>query len=66
MRPILWLRFIRQFEESSINKEMEFNDQFMNDLLKFLKTKGVNGLLGQKSGNIIILFSESMIIEKSI
>ena len=63
--PYFMVAIHRQFEESSINKEMEFNDQFMNDLLKFFKTKGVNGLLGQKSGNIIILFSESMIIEKS-
>ena len=59
--PYFMVAIHRQFEESSINKEMEFNDQFMNDLLKFLKTKGVNALLGQKSGNIIILFSESMI-----
>ena len=63
--PYFMVAIHRQFEESSINKEMEFNDQFMNDLLKFFKTKGVNALLGQKSGNIIILFSESMIIEKS-
>ena len=59
--PYFMVAIHRQFEESSINKEMEFNDQFMNDLLKFFKTKGVNALLGQKSGNIIILFSESMI-----
>ena len=53
--PYFMVAIHRQFEESSINKEIEFNDQFMNDLLKFYKTKGVNGLLGQKSGNIIIL-----------
>ena len=64
--PYFMVAIHRQFEESSINKEMEFNDQFMNDLLKFLKTKGVNGLLGQKSGNIIILFSESMIMKSHL
>jgi len=61
--PYFMVAIHRQFEESSINKEIEFNDQFMNDLLKFFKTKGVKALLGQKSGNIIILFSESMIMK---
>lgn len=56
--PYFIVSINRKFEERSIKEEIEFNDQFTNDLLHFFKIKSVNGILGQKSGHVIILLTE--------
>ncbi|WP_071394117.1 XylR N-terminal domain-containing protein [Bacillus tuaregi] len=49
----------RRFEKTSLQEEIEFNDEFMNDLFKYFQKKKVKALLGKKDGNVIILFSGS-------
>ena len=56
----------RKFEEPSMKEEIEFNDQFMNELFKFFQRLQVQGLLGQKSGNVIILISESSLLKSQL
>ncbi len=56
----------RRFEEPSMKEEIEFNDQFMNEIYKFLQRLQVQGLLGQKSGNVIILISESSLLKNHL
>ena len=46
--------------------EIEFNDQFMNELFKFFQRLQIQGLLGQKSGNVIILISESTLLKRHL
>ena len=49
-----------------MEEEIEFNDQFMNDLFKFLQSKNVKGLLGKRSGDVIILFSDSSLEKRHL
>ncbi len=62
--PYFMAALHRPLVETSAEEEIEFNDQFMNDLNKFFQSIGVKGLIGQKSGTIICLFSESAILNR--
>ncbi|MBB6445256.1 XylR N-terminal domain-containing protein [Bacillus benzoevorans] len=66
IKPYFMVAIHRRFEKKSFNEEIEFNDQFMNDLLGLLKNIQVNALLGQKSENVIALFSEDALIKRNI
>jgi sugar diacid utilization regulator len=45
--------------ESSMKEKIEFTDQLMNDLFKYLEMKQVKGIIGKESDDVIILVSES-------
>ena len=64
--PYFMVAIHRKFEEPSMKEEIEFNDQFMNELFKFFQRLQVQGLLGQKSGNVIILISESTLLKSHL
>ncbi len=64
--PYFMVAIHRKFEEPSMKEEIEFNDQFMNELFKFFQRLQIQGLLGQKSGNVIILISESTLLKKHL
>jgi sugar diacid utilization regulator len=50
----------------TIKEELEFDNQFILFILKFLKENGLNLLLGQKSGYIAILVPNQLLEEKSL
>ena len=50
--PYFMVAIHRPLVETSAEEEIEFNDQFMNDLNKYLQSVDVKGLIGQKSGAI--------------
>jgi len=64
--PYFMVAIQRKFEETSMKKEIEFNEQFMNDLFKYFRNKQVKGLLGKKEGNVIILFSDSALLQSRL
>lgn len=66
INPYFIVAIHRRFENKSFNEEIEFNDQFMNDLLGQLNKIQVNALLGQKSENVIALFSEDALKKRNI
>jgi sugar diacid utilization regulator len=66
MKPYFMVAIHRRFEKNSFKEEIEFNDQFMNDILALLKNKQVNALLGQKSECVIALFSEDALIKRNM
>jgi len=60
--PYFMVVIQRKFEGKSIKEEIEFNDEFMNELYKYFQSKQLTCLLGKKSGNdVIILFSDSVL-----
>ncbi|WP_338448707.1 XylR N-terminal domain-containing protein [Niallia oryzisoli] len=64
--PYFMVTIQRKFEETSMKEEIEFNEQFMNDLFKYFRKKQVKGLLGKKEGNIIILFSNAALLQSNL
>lgn len=64
--PYFMVTIQRKFEETSMKEEIEFNEQFMNDLFKYFRKKQVKGLLGKKEGNIIILFSDAALLQSNL
>lgn len=61
--PYFMIAIHRRSEQSCSKEDIEFNDQFVNDLLTFFKNKQVNGLVGQKSENILVLLSEAIVLK---
>ncbi|WP_338448715.1 XylR N-terminal domain-containing protein [Niallia oryzisoli] len=59
--PYFMVVIHRRCEEISIKEEIEFNDEFMNDLYMFFQRNQIKCLLGKKSGNVIILCSNSVL-----
>jgi len=66
MEPYFMVAIQRRVEKKSFTEEIEFNDQFMNDLLGLLKSIQVNALFAQKSENVIALFSEDALLKRNI
>lgn len=64
--PYFMVAIHRPLAETTAEEEIEFNDQFMNDLNKFFQSVQVKGLIGQKSGAIISLFSESALLNRHL
>jgi sugar diacid utilization regulator len=56
--PYFMVSLHQSYVESSMKEKIEFTDQLMNDLFKYLETKQVKGIIGKKSDDVIILFSE--------
>jgi sugar diacid utilization regulator len=56
--PYFMVSLHQSSEESSMKEKIEFTDQLMNDIFKYLETKQVKGIIGKKSDEVIILFSE--------
>lgn len=64
--PYFMVAIQRKFEETSMKEEIEFNEQFMNDLYKYSRKKQVKGLIGKKEGNVIILFSDAALLQSNL
>lgn len=50
--------FNRFIQHRTIKEEMEFNDQFIDDLSHFFQSRKLNAIIGQKSGHVVILLTE--------
>ena len=66
MEPYFMVAIQRRVEKKSFTEEIEFNDQFMTDLLGLLKNKQLNVLFAHKSENVIALFSEDTLLKRNI
>ena len=53
-------------QDSTMKEELEYNDQFVNELSIFLKDRNINALVGQKSGKIIVLLSEEKLLKSEV
>jgi purine catabolism regulator len=53
-------------QKPSFKVEMEFNDELINELSTFVKDQRINALFGQKSGKVIILISESLLLQNKL
>lgn len=60
--PYFMVTIQRSFKETAAKEEIEFNEQLINDLFKFLQGKQIKGLLGQKSGSVMMLLSEKSLV----
>jgi PucR family transcriptional regulator, purine catabolism regulatory protein len=56
--PYFMVTLQQSTTETSMKEKIEYTDQLMNDLFKYLETKQVKGIIGKKSDDVIILFSE--------
>jgi sugar diacid utilization regulator len=56
--PYFMVSLHQSSEESSMKEKIEFTDQLMNDIFKYLEAKQVKGIIGKKTDDVIILFSE--------
>lgn len=66
VKPYFMVAVSRRYEKKTFSEEIEFNDQFMNDLFSLFKSVQVSALLGQKSENVICLFSEDALLKRNI
>ncbi|WP_394236386.1 XylR N-terminal domain-containing protein [Niallia oryzisoli] len=64
--PYSMVALQRRIEETSMKEEIEFTDQFMNDLFKYFRSKDIKVLLGKKEGRVILLFSDSTFLRRNI
>lgn len=62
--PYFMVAIHRQLKRPLPNDELEFNDQFINQLQSYFKNNFVNALVDQRSENVVILLSENTIINK--
>ncbi|WP_047151919.1 V4R domain-containing protein [Aneurinibacillus tyrosinisolvens] len=53
------IAFNRLSNHKTIEEELEFNDQLITGIATFFKKRNMNVLVGQKSGNVIVLLSEN-------
>jgi sugar diacid utilization regulator len=53
-------------QKPSVEEEMGFNDDLINDISIFIKNQGLNALFGQKSGKVIILLSECLLLKNKM
>jgi PucR family transcriptional regulator, purine catabolism regulatory protein len=61
--PYFMMAICPNHQELTIRDELEFNDRLIKGISQFLKDRKINALLGQKSGNILILLSEGMLLK---
>jgi PucR family transcriptional regulator, purine catabolism regulatory protein len=61
--PYFMIGICGSLQKPSVKEELEFNDDLINELSIFLKDRKINALLGQKSGNIVILLSECLLLK---
>lgn len=52
------ISFNRFMDHRTIKEELDFNDQFIDDLSSFFQLRNRKALIGQKSGHVIILLME--------
>jgi PucR family transcriptional regulator, purine catabolism regulatory protein len=60
--PYFMMAINRRSVKPSLKEEMEFDEQFMNGLQRFFKSKNVNALISRKAENVLLLLSESAIL----
>lgn len=53
-------------QKPSVKEELEFNDELINELSAFMKDQRINALFGQKSGKVIILLSECLLLKNKM
>ena len=57
-QPYFMLAIHTLVQKTSFKEELEFNEELINELSKFLKDRKLTALIGQKSGKVIMLLSE--------
>ncbi|MCQ6280815.1 XylR N-terminal domain-containing protein [Bacillus sp. EB600] len=60
--PYFVIAINRRMYHRILNDEIEFDDQFINNLLSFFKRNYVNALIDQRAENFIILLTESSLL----
>jgi PucR family transcriptional regulator, purine catabolism regulatory protein len=64
--PYFMIAIDTLLQKPSVKEELEFNDDLINDISIFMKNKGLNALLGQKSGKVIVLLSECLLLKNKM
>ena len=60
--PYTIIALNRLNHQDSFKEVLEFNDELINYLYTYFKNQKINAILGQKSGNIIILLSKDSLL----
>jgi len=60
------ITFNRFANHRTVEEEFEFNDQFISELSHFFKERKINALIGQQSGNVIILLSGNKELKEQV
>jgi len=58
--PYFMIGIRAKTQKASIREDLDLNNELMSEISMFLKDRKINFLLGQKSGDIIILLSEAL------
>ncbi|HZG70395.1 MAG TPA: XylR N-terminal domain-containing protein [Chondromyces sp.] len=58
--PYFMIGIRAKVQKPCVREELELNNELMNEISVFLKDRKINSLLGQKSGDIIVLLSECL------
>jgi|GEM_PF-720415 Sugar diacid utilization regulator len=64
--PYFMIAIDTLLQKPSVEEEMGFNDDLINDISIFMKNRGLNALFGQKSGKVIILLSECLLLKNKM
>ncbi|MED0701416.1 XylR N-terminal domain-containing protein [Aeribacillus composti] len=64
--PYFMIAIDTLLQKPSVEEEMGFNDDLINDISIFIKNQGLNALFGQKSGKVIILLSECLLLKNKM
>ncbi|MDR9797104.1 XylR N-terminal domain-containing protein [Aeribacillus pallidus] len=64
--PYFMIAIDTLLQKPSVEEEMGFNDDLINDISIFMKNQGLNALFGQKSGKVIILLSECLLLKNKM
>mgnify|MGYP001241921645 CR=1 FL=1 len=64
--PYFMIAIDTLLQKPSVEEEMGFNDDLINDISIFIKNRGLNALFGQKSGKVIILLSECLLLKNKM
>lgn len=64
--PYFMIAIDTLLQKPSVKEELEFNDDLINNISMFMKNRGLNALLGQKSGKVIVLLSECLLLKNKM
>ncbi|MBE3569179.1 MAG: XylR N-terminal domain-containing protein [Bacillales bacterium] len=64
--PYFMIAIHSLLQKPSVKEELEFNDELINELSTFVKDQRIQALFGQKSGKVIILLSEGLLLKNKM